>query len=88
MKNEAILYVNLWNSRCGNCNKGADPMLETHEFVYGYSAATERDKTGVQPPGCGAKFVALGSDYIGASIKEWGENNRPDLPWIGEMQHD
>jgi hypothetical protein len=72
----ATLYVNLSDSRCGWCNKSALPHDKRHETPCGWD----------QHPGCGAEFIAVSSDYSGASeLYERIRAMRPDLPFIDPM---
>lgn len=69
------LIINLSDSKCGNCRKGADPHELTHETVLSY---------GVQGKGCGVRWVLLASDYSGDMIKEASQRMRPDLEWVDQ----
>jgi hypothetical protein len=72
---EATLYVNKSDSRCGACNRGADPYEETHESVEGWFQ-------GRSVKGCGARFTSVSSDY-NTITGEDAASVRPDLPWVG-----
>lgn len=63
------LYINRTDSRCGACNRNADPAEPAHimEKMVG--------------EGCGAVFDSLASDYL--SMKKYVVPMRPDLKWVG-----
>jgi hypothetical protein len=68
----STLYINRSDSRCGACNKNADPAEPAHFMKH------------MHGDGCGATYHAVSSDYSGspelvARIKEM----RPDLPYTG-----
>ncbi len=63
------LFINRSNSRCGACNKNADPYENAHDNVT------------MNGEGCGAKYVGVASDYFG--IAKRVQEMRPDLPWVG-----
>ena len=74
----ATLYINKSESRCGACNMGCNPDELTHDTLTGYAAFNDRMK------GCGARFVAVDSDYIGMpGLAEAIQQMRPDLPYVG-----
>ena len=69
------LYINRWDSRCGNCGWGADPCEKSHETLLpGYSSVHPEQ-------GCGMVWTKVASDYAGmkAPLSAW----RPDLEWSG-----
>lgn len=75
----AVLYINKSESRCGACNKGADPDEESHITLLGWAAVNDKMK------GCGAEFDALSTDYMGfPGLEEEIQKMRPDLPYLGE----
>ncbi len=77
----ATLYINKSESRCGACNKGADPYEESHLTIMGWSAINDKMR------GCGAIFDAVDSDYnFLGDLVEAIQEMRPDLPWLGEMR--
>jgi hypothetical protein len=67
----AVLYINRFDSRCGNCNKSASPYENSHLSILGYTPG----------PGCGAVFTEVASDYFG--MQDAVTRIRPDLPWVG-----
>lgn len=71
--NIAILIVNRWNSRCSKCGGNADPDEKEHEM-----------RTMLGSPGCGAKFVAITSEYL--DMEEILKEMRPDLPQVNMPQ--
>lgn len=71
------LYINVSNSRCGNCNRGCDPRSQAHNIVYEYS------KDSGKIPGCGIVWLYVASDYVGLNMKERCAEFRPDLIWNG-----
>jgi hypothetical protein len=63
------LYINRSESRCGSCNRGADPYEVIHKTAYGYPLG-----------GCKVRYRFVSSDYFGmpllnATIRDM----RPDL---------
>jgi hypothetical protein len=74
----ATLYINKSESRCGYCDKGADPYEEYHETLLGWFATNDYMK------GCGARFDSVGTDYVNfPGLKENIMEMRPDLPFVG-----
>lgn len=74
----ATLFINKSDSRCGACNKGADPYEESHTTLMGWYAVNDNMK------GCGAEFDSVSSDYYDVGdLKESIMEMRPDLPYIG-----
>lgn len=65
------LYINRFDSRCGNCGKGAVPDQVVHDVAYGYK----------QSEGCGVTFKCVSSNYAG--MRALTELRRPDLEWKG-----
>ena len=75
----ATLYINRSDSRCGACNKGADPYEESHITLLGWYAVNDNMK------GCGAVFDSVSSDYNDfGSLYDRIEEIRPDLPFINK----
>jgi hypothetical protein len=75
----ATLYINKSESRCGACDKGADPYEESHITLTGWFAINDNMK------GCGAEFDALSTDYVGfPGLEQEIQLMRPDLPYLGE----
>lgn len=73
MDEKVVLYINLSNSRCGNCNGGALTSQIVHDTEYGYSKIFPR-------PGCGAKFTHVSSDYLDHNgLYDSIMASRPDL---------
>lgn len=72
---DATLYINKSDSRCGACDKGADPYELTHDTLLGWAAVNDRMK------GCGATFTAVSSDYFHITGDELSAM-RPDLPVV------
>lgn len=64
----ARLILNRSDSRCGNCNKSADPNEQGHFTILGY-----KDNGS---PGCGELWDSVESDYInmGKEMTEWHFN--------------
>jgi len=64
------LYINTTSSRCGACNRNADPSETEHIMVR------------MQGVGCGAKFEALSTDYYDfEGLYAIVQGMRPDLPF-------
>lgn len=74
----ATLIINMSDSKCSACKKGTIPNAEYHDELYGYSVRPNAD--GERPPGCGALFIDVASDYIGGNMLEKLRELRPDLP--------
>jgi hypothetical protein len=70
-----MLFVNLSDSRCGNCGRGADPYEKSHTTLLGYGV-----KAG--ETGCGIEWQYIASDYVGCHADEWAARERPDLEWV------
>lgn len=71
------LYINKSESRCGGCNRGADPYEESHITLLGWAAVNDKMK------GCGAEFTDLSTDYVNfPGLLEAIRDMRPDLPFI------
>lgn len=77
MKEKYTLYINLSNSRCGNCGKECDPNETRHIRECGYHAK-EGNKDG-----CGVKWRYVSSDYF--NMDESLIRMRPDLKLISTM---
>ncbi len=69
MKNIGILTVNFLSCTCSKCDANADPHEEKHEMK------DSRDLSG-----CGARFVAITTEYVG--MEEKLRQLRPDLPQV------
>ncbi len=72
----ATLYINRSDSRCGACNRGADPRETGHFTRLGWNVRQSNS-------GCHALFVAVSSDYLLdedfiAAIRRL----QPDLPLV------
>lgn len=67
--NRTVLVINRSDSRCGSCGKSALPDEITHDTSPGY---------GDRPPGCGALFTHVTSEY-GYDAELRAEEMRPDL---------
>lgn len=72
----ATLIIDRSDTRCSNCRKSVSPYAETHETNLGYGPINGT-------PGCGAKFIATASGYVGPGISERIKEMRPDLPFEG-----
>lgn len=86
MKNNKIdfehtLFINVCESRCGNCGKGANPATTHHFEVLCYGDSNGSD-------GCGIEWMYLSTDYIGASLVGAAKRMRPDLIWVGDNDRD
>ncbi|MFF3256989.1 hypothetical protein ACFYWP_39815 [Actinacidiphila glaucinigra] len=66
----AVLFINLFDSRCGGCGEPTSPHDSHHKDISGYWP-----KRG---GGCGARFTTLASDYN--LTDEQMLKVRPDLP--------
>lgn len=76
----ATLFINRSDSRCGACNKGADPYEESHITLLGWHAVNDNMK------GCGAEYDSVSTDYYNSSdLIGHIKDIRPDLPFIGEI---
>ena len=68
----STLFINHSKSRCGACNRNADPYEETHANV---TMAGE---------GCGARYTQVSTDYFQmADLVSRIKEMRPDLPYVG-----
>lgn len=75
MKDNKILHVGTWSSRCGVCGRGAFPNEKTHAKEAGYSKN--------RGSGCGAEWTHIASDYcLNGEEKKICEEMRPDLIYI------
>jgi hypothetical protein len=73
----AVLIVDPYRSKCGECNRGADPYAESHEYILEYS-----DDNG--KAGCGAVWTHISSNYADLEgLHESVRKMRPDLEWKG-----
>lgn len=70
---DAVLIINRSDSKCSACSKGCDPREDYHHTVLAYSGQSE---------GCGARYVAVGTDYAGADMERATRNMRSDLPFV------
>ncbi len=71
------LYINRSESRCGGCDKGADPYEESHITLMGWAAINDNMK------GCGAVYTSVSSDYNDITDLYGGiKAMRPDLPFL------
>lgn len=70
-KLKETLIINRFESRCGNCHKGADPREKSHETQLGYGKH--------DPKGCGAEWRFVTSDYT--DMEQGVSAMRPDLEW-------
>ena len=70
------LFINISDSRCGNCGKDADPYAEAHDRKLGWNPGE----------GCGAVFTHLSSDYVG--FEDRVRKMRPDLIFVDPMDAD
>lgn len=70
------LIINRSDSKCGNCNRGADPHDEAHVKCLGYAP---------QPEGCGVVWTHVTTDYTGDDIAERAQAMRPDLIFVDPM---
>ena len=65
------LYINPSDSRCGACNRNADPYEPAHLMEK------------MRGEGCGATYTAVSSHYVNvAGLDERIKEMRPDLPFI------
>ena len=64
----ATLVVGSWSSKCSHCGGNADPVEQLHDMVN------------MEGEGCGARFVAITSEYSGEA-EEVVKQMRPDLPF-------
>ncbi|WP_030237573.1 hypothetical protein [Streptomyces sp. NRRL S-350] len=67
----ATLFINITDSRCGNCRKPTMPSDTHHRDISGWN----RRPGG----GCGARFINTASDYALVPAERLREM-RPDLP--------
>lgn len=67
-----VLFINMWESRCGNCGKSTLPHNDTHEEISGYGGGGK---------GCGVTWTHVSSDY-GPRLKDAALSVRPDLTWV------
>ena len=65
-----VLYINRSDSRCGKCDRNADPVEKYHRMGR------------MVGEGCGVRFTSLSSHYSGDGIERAARAMRPDLPWI------
>ncbi len=73
------LFINKSDSYCGSCGKSANPHEETHETVWGFPGL--RDDKWSQK-GCGVRWTAVSSEYVGLNAEQWCKEMRPDLEWV------
>lgn len=67
----ATLYINPSSSRCGKCNRNADPKETHHEML------------GMVGTGCGAEFTSVSSDYSDfEGLYDRVRAMRPDLEFV------
>lgn len=75
----AILYINPFHSRCGECSGGCNPRAESHDERYGFSVADNE-------PGCGVTWTHVSSDYANfEGLYDSIKNMRPDLEFIDPL---
>lgn len=67
--NQVILYINMWDSICGECRLSCDPYEISHVKPMGWD----------RHEGCGATYTHLSTHYYG---NDDVQEMRPDLPWI------
>lgn len=67
---KATLLINRNDSKCYNCQRGANPKAERHDEVWGYGA----DKIG-----CGIKWEYVATEYHDERLMATAEDMRPDL---------
>jgi len=68
----STLYINLSDSRCGACDRNADPCESAHVMET------------MRGEGCGATYTAVSSHYVGVpGLYDRIREMRPDLPWVG-----
>jgi hypothetical protein len=75
MNDSETLYINLNDSRCGNCDGSVHPNRMTCDILLGYNM----DINGT--PGCGKRWTKVSSDYFG--MDDAVTDMRPDLEFIG-----
>jgi hypothetical protein len=71
----AVLYINPGDSKCGVCDRGADPKELNHHTELGYYSGPRR-------AGCQAIWTHLSTRYMGVATAV-AKSMRPDLEWIG-----
>lgn len=67
------LIVDMFQSECGNCGKGAVPGATIHDEALGYGDPGEP---------CFAEFKYISTHYIGLGLEERLRKMRPDLEFI------
>ena len=72
------LVINRFDSKCGNCGKGALPSQVTHDHIVGMHRGREE--------GCHVVFTHVTSDYIGPGVEGMCKTVRPDLEWIQQPE--
>ena len=65
-----VLFINRSDSRCGKCDRNADPVEKYHRMGR------------MVGEGCGVRFTSLSSHYSGDGIERAARAMRPDLPWV------
>jgi hypothetical protein len=65
------LFINRNDSRCGKCNKNADPSEIAHEMAH------------MVGQGCGTEFASVSSDYCGIDVAV--KAMRPDLEFLDPL---
>lgn len=72
----AALIISGQQARCAFCGKGAVAREVAHLTRVPIDGGTAGDGRG-----CGARFVAVTSDYKGSDHQNAAQAMRPDLPW-------
>ena len=75
----SILYINTFQSECGDCpGLSVDPQQTHHITTYG----TDTSQTSL---GCGWRYTAVSTFYEGSDkhrLEKRIKDMRPDLPYI------
>jgi len=69
------LYINRWDSTCGNCGGSANPKETAHFTLLGYGPQNGQ-------PGCGAIWRKVSTMAYGDGINDIIRIMRPDLEWV------
>jgi hypothetical protein len=77
-KRQLTLFIDTWDSKCGNCGRSCNPRSKTHDINYGYDMKINGT------PGCGVEWQFVSSNYFGVDgLNENIKKMRPDLEFWG-----
>lgn len=76
-KEKLTLFIEIWNSTCGNCGKGCDPDSKTHDKILDFH---DNGK-----PGCGVEWKYVSSKFYGNQFESRLREMRPDLEFYSKF---